>query len=122
MGSVDLFVQVIKIVIAVSIFFVWVVRYPNIVEEFNSYRLPNWLRDLVGILKLSSACMLVSADNRLAMAGALSLSILMVFALLTHLKVKNPINKMIPAFFMLLFSFLIYGNHSPALRSLALGQ
>jgi len=37
--------------VATSIFFVWVVRYGNVVEEFKHYGLPDWLRDLVGILK-----------------------------------------------------------------------
>lgn len=37
--------------VAVSVFFVWVIRYANIVQEFKQYGLPDWLRDLVGILK-----------------------------------------------------------------------
>ena len=32
--------------LAASIFFVWIVRYANIVEEFKQFRLPDWLRDL----------------------------------------------------------------------------
>ena len=39
--------------VAASIFFVWVVRYNNIIQEFKQYGLPHWLRDLVGVLKLS---------------------------------------------------------------------
>ena len=42
-----------KAFLAGTIFFVWVVRYQNIKEEFKVYRLPIWLRDLVGVLKLS---------------------------------------------------------------------
>ena len=44
-----------KILVGVSILFVWVVRYHNIVEEFKLYHLPDWLRDLVGILKITFA-------------------------------------------------------------------
>ena len=44
--------EVFKIIILISILYVWVVRYQNIVDEFNSYKLPSWLRDLVGILKI----------------------------------------------------------------------
>ncbi len=32
--------------VAASIFFVWVVRYDNIIQEFKQYGLPHWLRDL----------------------------------------------------------------------------
>ena len=40
-------------VVAASVFFVWVIRYANIVQEFKQYGLPDWLRDLVGILKMN---------------------------------------------------------------------
>ena len=42
-----------KVLLCTSLFFVWVVRYESITKEFEEYNLPNWLRDLVGILKLS---------------------------------------------------------------------
>lgn len=44
---------------ATSIFFVWVVRYNNIIQEFKQYGLPEWLRDLVGILKLTFSLLLL---------------------------------------------------------------
>ena len=55
-------IYAIKAFVAASIFFVWVVRYREIIEEFKFYELPSWLRDLVGILKLSFAVMLFSND------------------------------------------------------------
>ena len=48
------FLEFLKVFVAVSIFFVWVPRYHNIVEEFKTYQYPDWLRDIVGILKLTS--------------------------------------------------------------------
>lgn len=30
--------------VAASVFFVWVIRYANIVQEFKQYGLPDWLR------------------------------------------------------------------------------
>ena len=45
-----------------SIIFVWGVRYNNIKDEFKDFNLPTWLRDLVGIFKLSFAVMLLN-DN-----------------------------------------------------------
>jgi hypothetical protein len=44
-----------KILVVTSIFFVWVVRYENIVKEFEEYGIPAWVRDLTGILKLTFA-------------------------------------------------------------------
>jgi hypothetical protein len=95
--------------VATSIFFVWVVRYVNIVEEFEHYRLPAWLRDLVGILKLSLALMLLLGTERaeLAVVGGLGIAALMGCALLVHLRVKNPPPKMLPAASLLVLSLVI---------------
>ncbi|MFL2948480.1 MAG: DoxX family protein, partial [Nitrospinales bacterium] len=80
----------IKAVVTGAIFFVWVVRYQNIVEEFKVYRLPPWLRDLVGVLKLSFAFMLHIPDPTTVLFGSSGISFLMVAALVTHLRIKNP--------------------------------
>ena len=40
-------VAILQIVTATSILFVWVVRYKNIIQEFEQYNLPSWLRDMV---------------------------------------------------------------------------
>ena len=53
-------IEVLQVVTASSILFVWVVRYDNIITEFQQYQLPVWLRDMVGILKLSFSIMLLA--------------------------------------------------------------
>ncbi len=55
-------VNALKILVLASVLFVWVVRYQNIVEEFKTYSLPVWLRDLVGILKISFVLMMFNTD------------------------------------------------------------
>lgn len=67
--------SVINIFIATSIFFVWVIRYDNIILEFKEFNLPNWIRDLTGIIKLSFAAMLVigGPDAHLKLLGALGI-------------------------------------------------
>ncbi len=45
--------------VAASSFFVWVVRYDNLIQEFKQYALPDWLRDLAGILKMSFSLLLL---------------------------------------------------------------
>ena len=39
--------------VAASLSFMWVVRKDNLIQEFTQYGLPDWLRDLVGILKMT---------------------------------------------------------------------
>ena len=96
-----------KALMAGSIFFVWVVRYQNIVEEFRTYGLPIWLRDLVGILKLSFLIMLFSNDLSIVIFGSLGIAGLMFGALFTHLRIKNPIYKMLPSMSLMIISFII---------------
>lgn len=68
--------------VAASIFFVWVVRYANIVEEFKHHGLPDWLRDLVGILKMTFSLLLLIGIGRghFAVIGGIGIAVLMAAA------------------------------------------
>ena len=63
--SIEVFIEALKIIAAVAVYFVWVVRYDNIKKEFSDYKLPEMFRDLVGILKISFTVMLQFDDNNL---------------------------------------------------------
>jgi hypothetical protein len=101
------FLSVIKALVLSSVLFVWVIRYQNIVEEFKHFAYPNWLRDLVGISKITSVVLILNADPNLVKLGATVISILMVAAFLTHIKVKNPVAKMVPSLTLLGLNLLI---------------
>ena len=94
----ELRIDAVQIVIAADLFFVWVVRYNNIVNEFkNDYNYPDWLRDLTGITKLSCAVMLLSTNPELNNLGLKGIIVLMAFAILTHIRVKSSFRKAIPS-------------------------
>ena len=103
------FTIVLQALVAASIFFVWVVRYHNIISEFQHYRLPDWLRDVVGILKLTFALLLLLGIERqtLAIIGSLGIAGLMGCAFVVHLRVKNPVFKMLPSLTLLVLSLII---------------
>jgi hypothetical protein len=65
------------------------------------------LRDLVGILKITSVVMIMSSDSGLVRLGATVISVLMVAAFITHIKVKNPVAKMLPSLTLLALNLLI---------------
>jgi len=65
-------------------------------EEFRTYGLPIWLRDLVGILKLSFLIMLFSNDLSIVIFGSLGIASLMFAALFTHLRIKILFTKCCP--------------------------
>ena len=98
-----------QVLVAASIFFVWVVRYDNIIREFKQYGLPDWLRDVVGILKMTFALLLLLGIQRasLALIGSLGIAGLMGSAFAVHLRVKNPAFKMLPSLTLQAFSLII---------------
>lgn len=101
-------ISIVKVFILCSVFFVWVVRYANIVNEFDYYKYPNWLRDLVGILKLSFAVMIQNENVLIVKFGAVGIILLMFMAVLTHFKVKNKLKKMLPSLILLLLCVLVF--------------
>ncbi len=99
--SLETLLEVAKYVTAVAIFFVWVVRYENIVKEFKEYNLPTWLRDLTGILKLSFAIMILSKNEEIIIIGASGICLLMLAAQFTHLKVNSKVFLRLPSLILL---------------------
>jgi len=97
-----------KILVGASIFFVWVVRYNNIVEEFKLYQLPEWLRDIVGIFKIAFAIMLQTTSAHLVLLGSGGIAILMVAALVTHFRVNTPYSKRIPSVTLMFICILLF--------------
>ena len=92
--SIEVLIEALKIIAAVAVYFVWVVRYDNIKKEFSDYKLPEMFRDLVGILKISFTVMLQFDDNNLIFIGSLGIVILMLGAVGTHIPVKSPLKLM----------------------------
>ena len=105
--SLESIVGGLKIVTGVAIFFVWVVRYDYIKKEFVQYGLPTWVRDLVGILKISVVALLQFPDVEYTRMGSLGITILMIGAVLTHVKMKSDFRMYIPSVAMLGISLII---------------
>ena len=98
-----------KIILSIGLFFVWVVRYENITEEFEGYDYPYWFRDFTGILMLSFSVMIMKNETELIILGCLGIIVQMLGALWTHYMVNNPLQKTIPAFAVLgLCFFIVY--------------
>jgi hypothetical protein len=106
--NIDIIIEALKIIAAVSVFYVWVVRYDNIKKEFKDYKLPSAFRDFIGIIKISFTVMLQFDDNNLVVIGSLGIIVLMLGAVATHIKVKNPIKDVVPALTMLSIGLIIF--------------
>ena len=100
----------INIIIAFTLLNVWILRFnkktkyrggdaTSMSEEFSVYGLPNWSMYITGALKISIAILLITGlwIKELNIYSYIVLSILMIGAILMHIKVKDPIIKSLPA-------------------------
>ena len=105
--SAPILLEFLCIIVFGSIVFVWGIRYANIKEEFKKFNLPNWLRDLVGILKLSFGIMLLNDSLEIVYLGALGIAVLMIAATLTHIRLKSSLPRILPSCSLTLVCFQI---------------
>jgi hypothetical protein len=92
-------VALLQTFVAMSVFYVWVVRYPAVIADFKSFDLPDPVRDLVGAAKLTGAFLLLGLGpiEGLEVYGAGAIAFFMAVALVMHLRIKNPVIKMLPS-------------------------
>lgn len=114
-----------QVVIALGIFNVWIIRRDrstpyrpegasNMEEEFARYGLPDWVRVVVGSTKVTLAVLLLFGVlfTPLAVISATLMALLMVSAVVAHVRVGDPWRKSIPAALMLMLSALVILGHS----------
>ena len=108
-------INLVNIIIALGIFNVWIIRFNkktdfrggdalNLKEEFKVYGLPTWFMYLIGVLKLSFALILILGIwfKSISIYAIYGMTILMMGAILMHLKVNDPFKKYVPALSILI--------------------
>jgi hypothetical protein len=108
-----------QIIIALSICYVWIVRFDNIVKEFKQYGISNLVRNLVGATKIALSTLLVTGIwyESLVFIPAIFMAFLMVCAQIAHFKAKNPWVKFVPSLLLLILSLFVAGVHSSVIMS-----
>jgi predicted neutral ceramidase superfamily lipid hydrolase len=98
-----------QLVIAISVGFVWIFRFDNIVKEFKQYDLSNLTRNIVGASKIVLSTLLITGIwfPVLVFIPALLMAFLMVCAQFFHFKVKNPWVKHLPSLLLLALSLFV---------------
>tara|TARA_Y100000768_G_scaffold120788_1_gene89249 strand:+ start:45 stop:389 length:345 start_codon:yes stop_codon:yes gene_type:complete len=98
-----------QLIVALSVFFVWTIRYDNVVKEFKEFGYSDLLRNFVGVFKISSATLLLAGIwyTDLILIGSISMAFFMFCAQMSHLKIKNPLIKFVPSLIFLLMSLFI---------------
>ena len=113
-------VIVMQVVIAMGILNVWLLRFgkptewrggdaKNMKEEFAVYGLPAWAVGVVGFLKILLAALLIAGIWLPAVTkpAAIGMAVLMLGAVSMHIKVKDPLQRSLPAFCVLVLSVLV---------------
>ncbi len=104
---------IVQIVVACSVYYVWIFRYFNVEKEFQLFGLSDVIRNFVGACKISfSALLLVGIwFPQLVLLAASGMAFFMVSAQYFHFKVKNPFQKHLPSLLLLaLCLFLILSS------------
>lgn len=103
------FSAIVQLVVALSVFYVWVFRFDNIVLEFKQYGLSDQVRTLVGSTKIALATLLIAGIwyPALVLVPALIMAALMLAAQYYHFKVNNPWIKRVPSLLLMALSLLI---------------
>ena len=98
-----------QLIIALSVGYVWIFRFDNIIKEFKQYGLSDLTRNIVGALKIVLATLLITGIwyPELVFIPALLMAFLMACAQFFHFKVKNPWSKHFPSLFLLVLSLFV---------------
>ena len=98
-----------QVIVALSIVYVWVFSFANIVKEFNQYGLSDLTRSIVGSAKIALSTLLVAGIwySDLVLIPALLIAFLMLSAQYFHFKVGNPWRKHIPSLLLLILCLFI---------------
>ena len=98
-----------QVIVALSIAYVWIFRFDNIVKEFKQYGLSDLTRTIVGSSKIALSTLLVAGIwyPDLVLIPALLIAFLMLSAQYFHFKVGNPWQKHMPSLLLLILSLFI---------------
>jgi uncharacterized membrane protein YkgB len=105
----NIYSTIAQLVIALSVGYVWIFRFDNIVKEFKQYGLSDQTRTIIGATKIALATLLVTGIwfPTLVLIPALLMAFLMLCAQYFHFKVKNSWSKHLPSLFLLAASLFV---------------
>ena len=101
--------QICQITVAISVLFVWIFRFHNVLKEFKQFGLSDVTRNLVGASKIALSTLLIVGiwDTNLVLIPSILMGFFMIGAQYFHFKVKNSFIKHLPSLFLLILSAFI---------------
>lgn len=103
------FITLAQIIVAVSVYYVWIFRYFNVIKEFNQFGLSDVIRNFVGASKISLSALLLTGVwfSDLVFIAAAGMAFFMICAQFFHFKAKNPFMQRLPSLLLLLLCVFI---------------
>jgi hypothetical protein len=102
-------VKLAQMAVAISVLYVWIFRFHNVVKEFKQFGLSDITRNAVGATKISLATLLVVGIwySSLVFFPSVLMGAFMVGAQYFHFKIKNPFIKHFPSLVLLVLCAFI---------------
>ena len=97
-------IKLVQMTLALSVAYVWVFRFHNVVEEFKKFGLSDLTRNFVGATKISLATLLVVGiwHSSLVFIPSVLMGLLMIAAQYFHFKIRNSFIKHLPSLILLI--------------------
>lgn len=98
-----------QLIVAISVVYVWVFRFHNVLKEFKQFELSDLTRNMVGATKISLATLLVVGIwySSLVLIPSILMGLIMIGAQYFHFKISNPFIKHLPSLILLILSAFI---------------
>jgi len=98
-----------QMILALSVAYVWIFRYDNVVKEFKQFGLNDITRNFVGASKIALATLLIAGiwHSSLVQIPAVLMGLFMISAQYFHFKIKNPFIKHLPSLMLLILCAII---------------
>lgn len=108
-------VKVLQLIVSLSVVYVWVFRYHNVIREFKEFGLSDISRNAVGTSKIAIATLLVAGIwfSSLVFYAAVLMGLFMMSAQFFHFKTGNPFIKKLPSMTLLILCVIIAINSMP---------
>lgn len=105
----NILLNIAQIAVGLSVLFVWIVRYDNVVKEFNQFGLSDLTRNFVGASKIALATLLIAGIwySPLVLVPSIIMGVFMIAAQYFHFKIKNPFIKHLPSLILLILCAFI---------------
>jgi len=98
-----------QMILALSVAYVWIFRYDNVVKEFRQFGLNDLTRNFVGASKIALATLLVVGIwyPSLVQIPSVLMGLFMISAQYFHFKIKNQLIKHLPSLILLILCAVI---------------